>query len=459
MDNILWEKITAFDLDDPISEYGFSTRLAAENYWTKDFTAKAILEYKKFMYLAGTSDFMVSPSEIVDTVWHQHLIFTKSYADLCQIIGKTVQHIPSTHNREDFEKFQQAKERTKKLYASTFGQQPAEIWEYAGMYEALNLPKSKFKIRTFVIFGVLTMMACLVPFYFLLKPIYVHIDNPYFIVGYFFSIPVISIGLSMFNYFHLAAIVKTFERCTFIHSLAPMELVYLKTQKLDNVIHGHVSQLVDTGAITVVQKNQALKIGSITKPLSIEEYTIFEALKHSGPVSYHVLLQQLKSKPAFDNISNSMDAFKKYFTKSTAFGKLFYVNFAVYAFVIMLALTRLLTGLTRGKPVEVLVLVLFVMTALAVSRLLALTKSICTDTIPKFYKNDILPNEKNRDAWPWRFFLLGPTVLSASIAPLVESYDASLYRDSSSGWGSSDSSSCGSSCGSSCSSCGGCGGD
>src|SRR6185369_5745851 len=110
MDKILWEKIAAFDLDDPISEYGFSTRLAAENFWTQDFTRKAILEYKKFMYLAGTSSFMVSPSEIVDTVWHQHLIFTKSYADLCDLIGKAIQHIPSTHNREDFEKFQQAKE-------------------------------------------------------------------------------------------------------------------------------------------------------------------------------------------------------------------------------------------------------------------------------------------------------------------------------------------------------------
>ncbi|HEY5744437.1 MAG TPA: hypothetical protein VIU12_00025 [Chryseolinea sp.] len=411
------------------------------------------------MYLAGTSSFMVSPSEIVDTVWHQHLIFTKSYADFCEVIGKTIQHIPSTHNREDFEKFHQAKERTKKFYAGTFGQQPSEIWEYAGMYEALNLPKSRFKIRTFVIFGILTMVASLVPFYFLLRPIYVHINNPYFIIGYFFSISAVYIGLTVFNYFYLTAIVKAFERCTFIHNLAPMELVYLKTRKLANVIHGHVSQLVDAGSVAVTQKDRTLKLGSIKRPESIEEYTIFEALKHSGPVQYTVLLQQLMGKPAFSNISNSMDAFKKYFTKSTAFGRLFYVNFAVYAFAIMLGLTRLSTGLTRGKPVDVLLVLLFIMTAMAVSQLLRLTKLVCINTIPRFYKNEILPKEQNRDAWGWRFFLLGPPVLSASIAPLVESYDASLYRDSSSGWGSSDSSSCGSSCGSSCSSCGGCGGD
>jgi hypothetical protein len=75
----LWNKIEAFDFDNPPGEYGFSTRLAHENFWTRNFTKQAMLEYKKFMYLAATSDLMVSPSEIVDTVWHQHLIFTQSY--------------------------------------------------------------------------------------------------------------------------------------------------------------------------------------------------------------------------------------------------------------------------------------------------------------------------------------------------------------------------------------------
>jgi len=71
-----------------MSEYGFSTRLANENYWTIDFTKKAVAEYKKFKYLAATSELMVSHSEIVDVVWHQHLIFTNSYSELCRMLGK-----------------------------------------------------------------------------------------------------------------------------------------------------------------------------------------------------------------------------------------------------------------------------------------------------------------------------------------------------------------------------------
>ncbi len=130
------------------SEYGFSTRLANENFWTKDFTQKAILEYKKFMYLAATSDFMVSPSEIVDTVWHQHLIFTHSYQEFGRLLGKQIQHIPSTHNKEDFQKFKQAKDRTTQLYETNFGSQPKGIWECVGMYESLNLKKANSRKDT-----------------------------------------------------------------------------------------------------------------------------------------------------------------------------------------------------------------------------------------------------------------------------------------------------------------------
>ena len=91
MNQELWKNIEAFDLDDPPAEYGFSIRLAHENFWTREFTTQAIVEYKKFMFLAATSDFMVSPSAIVDTVWHQHLIFTQSYQDFCTVLGKHIQ--------------------------------------------------------------------------------------------------------------------------------------------------------------------------------------------------------------------------------------------------------------------------------------------------------------------------------------------------------------------------------
>ena len=208
MDKELWDHILQFDFDIPPSEYGFTIRLANENYWTKAFTELAILEYRKFMYLAATSDMMVSPSEIVDTVWHQHLIFTQSYSSFCTLIGKQIQHIPSTHNREEFEKFRQAKERTQELYTSVFGEQPKSIWEYHGMFESLNLDKAKFKIRTFLVFGILCFIALVAPCYFLLRPIYVEIHNPYFIIAFIALCLLTFAGLEFYNRNQLKKITK-----------------------------------------------------------------------------------------------------------------------------------------------------------------------------------------------------------------------------------------------------------
>src|SRR4051812_15175369 len=64
MQTALWKKVLAHDFDQPLTSFGFSTRVARENFWTRNFTSKAIIEYKKFMFLAATSDMMVSPSPI-----------------------------------------------------------------------------------------------------------------------------------------------------------------------------------------------------------------------------------------------------------------------------------------------------------------------------------------------------------------------------------------------------------
>ena len=228
----LWTNILEFNFDKPVSEYGFSTRLANKNYWTKDFTDAAILEYKKFMYLAATSDFMVSPSDIIDVVWHQHLIFTQSYQEFCTMIGKQVQHVPSTHNRDEHEKFRQAKERTIKFYTENFGDYPRAIWDYTDMYQSLRLSKAKLKVRSFILLGIFAFIAAIVPAYFVLRPLYVKIDNPNFLIGFVALSLVTFAALELFNRMQLRRMVDQFDSDSFIFKLQPLELVYLKTQKL-----------------------------------------------------------------------------------------------------------------------------------------------------------------------------------------------------------------------------------
>ena len=199
----LWQSILEYDLDNPPTEYSFSIRLATENFWTSDFTDRAILEYKKFMYLAATSDRMVSPSEIVDAVWHQHLVFTQSYQDFCTRLGKPIQHVPSTHSREEADRFKKAREHTRKLYAENFGDPPHDIWECTSMYDSLNLPKAEWKIRSAILAAVLTFFVLLVPCYSLLEPLYRKIPNPDFLIGWTIVTGIAFLLLYTFSIFQL----------------------------------------------------------------------------------------------------------------------------------------------------------------------------------------------------------------------------------------------------------------
>ena len=240
----LWIKVLNFDFDQPLSSYSFSLRLANENFWTRSFTQKAIVEYKKFMYLAATSEFMVSPSPIIDKVWHEHLMFSKSYQSFCGLLGKNIQHVPSTHNPAEYEKFKSAKERTQKLCKSTFGEAPEDIWNHESMFASLNLPKARIKLRTFIIIGLLISAAVFFPAFYALKPFFVRIDNPDFLFGYVSIIAICLAVLEFWNRKRLQYIISNAHPKSFLFGLQPLELVYLRTQQLYKAINGPVNKLV-----------------------------------------------------------------------------------------------------------------------------------------------------------------------------------------------------------------------
>lgn len=259
MNSVLWEEIEAFDLDYPVSEYGFSTGLANENLWTKNFTQRAITEYKKFMYLAATSEYMVSPSGIVDAVWHQHLIFTQSYTEFCKVLGKHIQHIPSTHNRDEAAKFAEAKNRTKLLYIASFGEQPADVWDYDTMMDVLNLRPAKISIRVQLFIASVVFIMLLSPCFKVLMPVYSHINNPYFLIGYIVFFITGLFVLNEYNKKYLHNIITNWKNC-FINNLAPLEVIYLKTGKLGSIMHGMVNDYIRQHKI-YIEKDKTISVG------------------------------------------------------------------------------------------------------------------------------------------------------------------------------------------------------
>lgn len=455
MNKDLWEKIEQFDFDLPASEYDITLRLANENCWTQNFTQQAILEYKKFMYLAAVSERMVSPSEIVDTVWHQHLIFTKSYQEFCQILGKQIQHIPSTHNKEDFQKFKLAKEHTSKLYEIHFGNQPENIWNHSNPYESLNLKKSKFKLRTAIIAGISAWMILIFPLYFLLKPLYYSIKNPDFIILYLSLMIISMIGLEWFNRKKFQKTINLFNKDSFIFHLNPYELIYLKTGNISSIINGNVSELITNGSIKI-NADKTISTNKASFAKSKEQKQIIDLLNDIGKASYYNLLYQLIEKPVFSNIKKSMDFIKKYFNRSKIFSNLFVLNFVVFLSLIMFGFLRMATGIFREKPVLQISFAVTVLVLLMIGYLFRLTNLFSSKILPDLYIMKILPPKNNSADWQWNYFLLGTAALTTSFMPVINHRSSSDGAITSCGTSSSSDSSCG---GSSCSSCGGCGGD
>ena len=129
-EKILWNKILNFNIDDPDSSFTFTDRLCRENDWKMEYALRAILEYKKFIFLVCTSDKAQTPSDQVDQVWHLHLLYTQSYwNEFCKgILNKEIHHGP-TKGVEERGLFKEQYSCTLGEYSQKFNEKPpSDIW-------------------------------------------------------------------------------------------------------------------------------------------------------------------------------------------------------------------------------------------------------------------------------------------------------------------------------------------
>ena len=91
----LWHHVSAAFGSVDASTKAFASKIARKHQWSTPFALRAITEYRKFVFLGVTSDFVVTPSKVIDTVWHEHLLFTRPYREFCRdVLRQDFDHHP-----------------------------------------------------------------------------------------------------------------------------------------------------------------------------------------------------------------------------------------------------------------------------------------------------------------------------------------------------------------------------
>ncbi len=119
-----------FSGEDPFTR-AFAAKIAKKHGWTPEFAFLAIREYKKFVYLGVTSHYDVTPSKVIDIVWHEHQLFTRGYRDFCDtVLGRHFDHVPElVPIDEQMVAFNSQYYKVVDFYKHEFGvSPPPEIW-------------------------------------------------------------------------------------------------------------------------------------------------------------------------------------------------------------------------------------------------------------------------------------------------------------------------------------------
>jgi hypothetical protein len=125
----LWRRITLHDFE-PDTPLNFTRRLARDHGWSLEQARAAVDAYRCFCFLAVVSPTPVTPSEIVDEVWHQHLVYSRDYWTIwCgERLQAPLHHDPTPGGPDAQMTYRRQYAETLALHERMFGPPDPDIW-------------------------------------------------------------------------------------------------------------------------------------------------------------------------------------------------------------------------------------------------------------------------------------------------------------------------------------------
>ncbi|APO96270.1 TIGR04222 domain-containing membrane protein [Xanthomonas vesicatoria] len=128
---VLWQRLQAYRFgSDADALPAFVRRVAKQAHCSVAQAQQAVDEYRRFCFLACSDTHDVTPSPLVDQVWHTHLTDTREYwQQFCpQVLQTTLHHQPGRGGSDDTARFQAQYRQTLERYRMHFGPPPAQVW-------------------------------------------------------------------------------------------------------------------------------------------------------------------------------------------------------------------------------------------------------------------------------------------------------------------------------------------
>lgn len=380
----LWQRICAFEFDEPGTQLTFAARLARENGWSSGFARRVVDEYRRFLYMAMVAGHEVTPSEHVDEAWHLHLVYTRSYwDDLCpNVLGRPLHHNPTRGGAAENSRHHEQYNQTLASYESHFGEAaPADIWPPAEIRFGEDLEHVRTsRTRNWIIPKPRLWSATYKPTNWLvttaIAPLLVGVIDPFDLRGLeFLTLYGMVTAMVIVAAVILRRWLREGEPADDTKPLEPEEIACLgrgAAGVLQSSLAGLVAQgrmeIVETpgkkwGAISVGKATYTLRAAALpeTAESEIERTMLGAARRHTGTDAAEILRA---AKPVAETIESKLQS-RRLLETSDSFGPARWWPIILIGALALFGTIKLVVGVSRDKPIMFLAIWLIALVVVA----------------------------------------------------------------------------------------------